>query len=120
MKRWIILAIMAAAAFAAAIAWKYLPVPSHNTDVAGAADLGLLLLDSDDGLSVLGVQDNSLAEQADIRPGDVLMRINDTSLSTAETLDSMLMNDRSNTLVFELQRGKNVLSVKISLAPIVY
>ena len=119
-KRWIILTMIVLAVAAATMAWIYLPIPSPQQDVVSAAELGLLLLDGDDGISVLGVLDKSLAEQAGIEPGDVLMRINETSLTTVEMLDSLLMNGGGDTFVLELQRGKNVFSVEISLASIVY
>ena len=120
MKRWIILIMIVLAVAAAAMAWIYLPIPSPQQDVVSAADLGLLLLDGDDGISVLGVLDKSLAEQAGIDPGDVLTRINETSLTTVEMLDNLLMNGSADTFVLELQRGKNVFFVEISLASIVY
>lgn len=120
MKRWILMAMVIIAAVAAAMAWRYLPIPSSQPSVVSAADLGLLLLDTDDGISVLGVRDKSIAEQAGICPGDGLMGINGNALTTVEGLDDFLMNDSDDTLVFELQRGKDVFCVKISLTSIVH
>ena len=88
--------------------------------IASAADLGLLLLDTNEGISVLGVQDKSIAEQVGIHPEDVLLHINGISLSTVEALDNLLINCSEDTLSFKLQRGKNEVSVQITLPSIVY
>ena len=120
MKRWIILAMIVIAVAAAAISWTCLPVSSSQPGVVSAADLGLLLLDTAEGVSVLGVQNKSLADQADIQPGDILLHVNGSSLSTAEALDNLLGARSETTLLIDLQRGNDVFCVKISLASIVY
>lgn len=120
MKRRIIITIILIAAAAIAIACSSLPAPSFQTDIASAADLGLLLLDTNEGISVLGVQDKSIAEQVGIHPEDVLLHINGISLSTVEALDNLLINCSEDTLSFKLQRGKNEVSVQITLPSIVY
>ena len=120
MKRWILLAVIVLAAAAVVIARHSPPAPSSQTGVASAADLGLLLLDTDEEISVLGVQDKSLAERADIRPGDVLLHINGISLSTVEALDSMLRSRSEDTLLIGLQRGKDIFSVRISSVSIIH
>ena len=119
MKRRIIIIVLMTVA-AIAIVRSCLPAPSFQTDIASAADLGLLLLDTEEGISVLGVQDKSIAEQVGIHPEDVLLHINGVSLSTVEALDDLLINCSEDTLLFKLQRGKNEVSVKITLPSIVY
>ena len=72
-KRQIIIIVLMIAAVLA-IAYSRLPAPSFQADIASAADLGLLL-DTDEDISVLGVQDKSIAEQMGIHPEDVLLHI---------------------------------------------
>ena len=110
--------LMIAAAIAGA--WRYLPAPSFQQNIVSTADLGLLLLDADDGISVLAVQDKSLAEQAGICPGDVLMRINAIPLTTVEMLDGLLMNNSEDPLLIDVQRGNAVFCIKISTTSIVH
>ena len=120
MKRWIIIAILVIAAVAIAMSWNSLHIPSSQSGIVSAADIGLLLLDTGEGVSVLGVQDNSVAEQANIHPGDLLLHLNGSSLNTVDMLNSLLIKGNEETLLIDLQRGKNIFSVKISLASIIH
>ena len=53
-------------------------------------DLGILLQEDDEGLSVIAVQDNSIANQSGIEPGDTLLALNETPLVSLDKLDKLL------------------------------
>ena len=120
MKRWLIAVILLVAVAVGGVVWQRLSAPSAQSVTVGTAELGLLLLDTDDGVSVLGVQERSIAEQAGIRPGDVLLQFNETSLRTAETLDTLLMHGSGENRRLDLQRGMNVFSVHLPPPPNVH
>lgn len=119
MRRWIVAAILLLAAAASLTAWVHSSETSAPSVISSASDLGLLLVDTEEGVSVLGVQDKSIAESVDIFPGDLLLQINGIPLSTAEMLDSLLANADGDEFLIRLQRRNDLLSVKISLRSII-
>ena len=120
MRRWIGVAILLLAAAASLMVWMHSSETASPPIITSSADLGLLLVDTEKGISVLAVQDKSLAEQAGICPGDVLMRINAIPLTTVEMLDGLLMNNSEDPLLIDVQRGNAVFCIKISTTSIVH
>ena len=64
--------------------------PSPAEAKAGTAGLGMMLLDSPEGVSVLAVRDDSAAERAGIHPTDLLTRLNGVPFSSVAELETML------------------------------
>ena len=111
MKRWVMAALLLIAAAGIVVAWQVFPLFASQPAGSSAAELGMLLLDTDEGISVLAVQSKSVAEQLGICPGDRLLEMNGTPLSTAEALDGLLMNEGEKNVSLRLQRGTDIFSV---------
>jgi len=67
-------------------------VPEKQADrpPSTAADLGLLLLEKENSLYVLGVHENSLAARAGIMPGDLLISVDGQRLLLVTELETHL------------------------------
>lgn len=61
------------------------PVPATRS-----AELGLILLDEEDGLFILAVTEHSPAQRAGFMAGDLLLSVGDTHLTSATLLEGML------------------------------
>lgn len=96
-----------------------LGAPAESRPMAGQACIaatGLVLLDGETGLYVLGVTDGSLASSAGIRPGDYLTGARDVSLSTAAQLEELLTQQGKATILpLTLVRQNQTLVVHLSL-----
>lgn len=77
-------------------------------DVTRMAALGLMLLDGEEGVSVLAVKDRSVADKAGILPGDVLLRADDTAVTDTLQLEEMLLPARER-MAIQLRRGREEL-----------
>lgn len=116
MRRW----AMAAAALISAmllIGFPRLPGQRHDDHpyASRMAQLGLVLLDDDAGLYVLGVIDGSLAGSAGIEPGDYLTSARGTPLSDASQLEELLAGQEEGTpLPLTLNRQERIYTVSLS------
>lgn len=66
----------------------FAPEPAESATRMAA--LGLMLLDGEEGISVLAVQDSSPADRAGILPGDVLLRADGTRVADILQLEALL------------------------------
>lgn len=73
----------------AVLCLRLLPGEPAETATRMAA-LGLMLLDSEEGISVLAVRDSSPADRAGILPGDVLLRADGTRVADILQLEALL------------------------------
>ena len=103
MKRWLCLIAVLLLITGAAVC-MLLPA-SENTAVTSTAELELMLLDDDDGVSVLAVRDHSPAERAGIMPGDILTTANGTAFQTIEQLEQLLHAAVERSLLLQLRRS---------------
>lgn len=85
--------------------------PAPQAKAANLADLGMMLLDRSGGVSVLAVQDGSLAEQAGIRPTDILFAVNDAPFNTAEELETLLNGDLGLPIKLALFRSGSKMEI---------
>ena len=94
--------------------WFGLNETKSFTDVSagGSAALGLVLLDSENGVYVLAVSDKSPAHHAGLQPGDVILTAGEMPLEEPSTLDQ-LVNKAEKNLLLTVQREKQV--VKLTL-----
>lgn len=81
------------------------PVPdTPEQPVTRSAELGLILLDENNGLFVLAVTEDSPASRAGFRPGDLLLQSGDIHLTTSTQLEKML-HTQQDTLSILLERN---------------
>lgn len=91
MRRWAWLAAVAllgCAVVAVVMGWTSHPPAPEDASCVSA--LGLLLLEEDAGLYVLGVSDGGAAGSAGIQPGDYLTRAGGTALDSAARLEELI------------------------------
>lgn len=65
-----------------------------DADVLGTDDLGMMMIEDEDGLYILAVREGSTADRCGIRPGDLLFMMEDTSVREVEDID-LIMADSS-------------------------
>ena len=116
MRRWVTAAAVMLAAAVLAGLWITLParraaLPGGSTSMAA---MGLVLLEDDAGLYVLGVIDDGLASSAGICPGDRLTALRDTTLTTVAQFETLLA-DQERGLAFPLTLSRQEQSVTVSL-----
>ena len=116
MRRWVIPAaalLMCLAAFFAVLlrGADLPPTPDH----CRMTDLGLLLLEEEAGLYVLGVSDGSAAGIAGILPGDRLTMAAGTALSSAAQLEALLDQPGLNAIPITLTRQEKLLTLALRL-----
>lgn len=93
---------------AGAVLWHtQLSAPSEES-VTRMADLGLMLLDSDEGVTVLAVKDKSVADKAGILPGDVLLQADDVSVANILQLEEILLAAQKR-MAIQLRRDQEEL-----------
>ncbi|MBP3649580.1 MAG: PDZ domain-containing protein [Clostridia bacterium] len=89
--------------------------PSPQGEITNAAELGLLLLDDVGGVVVLAVQDRSMADQAGILPGDVLLHADDTPFHTIAELEQLMQNRTFPVLQMKVRRTEERFEIKLPL-----
>ena len=78
-------------------------------------EVGLLLLEDEAGLYVLGVIDGSLACDAGILPGDRLTNVRGTALSTVSQLEELLAAQEKGPMPVTLGRQEEIVTVQLTL-----
>lgn len=83
---------LALAAMGLAIACLCAPAQDSAAPPARMTELGLMLLEEEDGVYVLAVTDRSPACRAGIEPGDLLTGVDGESLTEIAQLEAMLQH----------------------------
>ena len=91
--------------------------PSLPKITASTAELGMMLLDDTDGVSVLAVQDGSVAERVGIRPTDLLLRLNGIPFASVDELDMLLQGILESDICLYLIRSGYGMEISFSIAP---
>ena len=91
-KRLILVMALALAAMGLALAFLCAPARENAAPPARMTELGLMLLEEEDGIYVLAVTDRSPACRAGIEPGDLLTGVNGDSLTEIAQLEAMLQD----------------------------
>lgn len=91
-KRLILVMALALAAMGLAMAFLCAPARESAAPPARMTELGLMLLEEEDGVYVLAVTDRSPACRAGIEPGDLLTGVNGDSLTEIAQLEAMLQH----------------------------
>lgn len=89
-------------------------VPAPAETATSTAALGLVLLDSDEGVFVLAVKDKSTADQAGIHPGDLLLQADGQPFATILQLEALLPASKQFDLQL-MRRPQEVLTVRLRL-----
>ena len=118
MRRWIKAAVVVLIAAMLLAGFLLLPT-KRDGDAADSrlAQLGLVLLDDEAGLYVLGVIDGGLAGSAGIKPGDYLTCARDTPLTAVAQLEELLISQEDGAapvLPLTLNRDDRTFTVNLS------
>lgn len=117
MKRWLItgIAMLAAMTLTGLLLPFFVPHPQPEIPARLAA-MGLILLEDDAGLYVLGVMDGSRAGSAGIRPGDCLTAAKSIALTSVAQLEDLLSCQESGAVLpLTLARNDQLLTVDLTL-----
>lgn len=100
--------VLALCLAAAGVALYFCLQPSAidaEADATRMAELGLMLLDGDEGVSVLAVRDGSPADRAGIRPGDVVLQADGDDVGSIAQLEEALSHAQRQ-MCLELRRSQ--------------
>ena len=90
--------------------------PFAKKPVKGSGYLGIATEPSKDGLKVTKVGDESPAQKAGIRSGDLLIKLNDTALQSREDLQAILKElSAGDEVRFEIRRGSETKTYTLKL-----
>ncbi|HND52473.1 MAG TPA: PDZ domain-containing protein, partial [Pirellulaceae bacterium] len=71
-----------------------------------------------DGCALTGVSKNSPAERGGIKPGDVIVKLGESKITSLEDFDSALRKFKAGDKVaVVLRRGKEMVTVEVRLDP---
>ena len=115
--RWIVCAgaVLLLAGLLLSMVWSAnSSLPEAATSTAG---LGMMLLDGTEGVSVLAVQDDSLAERAGIRPTDLLTRLNGTPFASVDELETLLQGPQESGVRLYLIRSGDEMEICFPIVP---
>ncbi len=90
-------------------------VTRSEADEHSAAALGLVVQDTDEGLYILAVRENSLAALAGIRSGDYLQSVDGQEITTADSLDDILSVGREDPTTFTVLRYGAEVEISVTL-----
>ena len=91
-KRLILIMAVALIAAGLSLAFLYAPARENAAPPSRMTELGLMLLEEEDGIYVLAVTDRSPACRAGIEPGDLLTGVDGKSLTEIAQLEAMLQD----------------------------
>lgn len=115
LRRLIAIVLVCAVAMCIALIWHARVNTSSTESITRMTALGLLLLDEDEGVSVLAVKDKSPADKAGIRPGDVLLQADGVSFVDILQLETMLQNKQKQMQLLLRRDQEKLLTVELSL-----
>lgn len=78
-------------------------------------DLGLLLQESDHGLTVLAVEHGSDAGRSGLQPGDTLLSVNHERITSLEDLDAIIQLQNGGQMIFRMMRHDQPVELSVSL-----
>ena len=116
-RRWLIGAAVLILLAGVCLSGLYTAAPSTQESPVNTADLGMMLLDQTEGVSVLAVQEGSLAERVGIRPTDLLLQVNDTPFTTADEMEALLQSAAGSSIRLYLLRSGDGMEIRIPIGP---
>ena len=115
--RWLIIIVTVLLLAVAALGQMHAGIPPMRINATTAADLGMMLLERADGVSVLAVLDGSMADRAGIRPGDMLLQVDDKRILSMEDLNTVLYSHQvGDTVTAIIYRSGKQAAVDLVLA----
>lgn len=116
--RWLMMAAAVAILTAAVFGWIHFSVSPAQVNATTTADLGMMLIEGTDGVSVLAVRDGSIADKAGIHPGDMLLQGNEIFLSVDEV--EMMLGRTEATVHLNVLRTDEKFDIQIPLPSIIH
>ena len=113
--RWLIIIVTVLLLAVAALGQMHAGIPPMRINATTAADLGMMLLERADGVSVRAVLDGSMADRAGIRPGDMLLQGNQHPFMSVEEIDKLLQGHTETMLRLHVQRADENYPVQMAL-----
>lgn len=92
-----------------------LPAEDAATPYTHSTELGLLLLDQEDGLYLLAVTEGSVAQRAGFLPGDLLLKSGSERLTSVTELDALIAGD-DDVLRITLLRNNQEMNLKLPIS----
>lgn len=90
------------------------PAEDAVTPYTHSTELGLLLLDQEDGLYLLAVTEGSVAQRAGFLPGDLLLKSGSERLTSVTELDALIAGD-DEVLRITLLRDNQEVNLKLPI-----
>ena len=117
MRRWALAATVVLVVAALLMGSALSPMGSEPRSATPVmTQLGLVLLDGDAGLYVLGVMDGSLASRAGIEPGDYLTSARGLPLTAATQLEEILSGqEAAPSLPLTVSRDERLITVNLPI-----
>ena len=84
---------------------------------SGPAGLGMMLEEDAGGVSVLAVQQKSVADRAGVIPGDLLLLANDAPFATISELDRLFGRFAPSGIRLQLMRAGEPVMVQLAFQP---
>lgn len=95
--------------------WQQL-VDGKNIGKPTDAELGVVLDESKDNVTIESVVENSPAAKAGLKPGDVIVKYNDERLMSPDDLPAILLGaEPGQKVVLKIQRGEKTLEITVTL-----
>lgn len=91
-----------------------LPAEDAVTPYTHSAELGLLLLDQENGLYLLAVTEGSVAQRAGFLPGDLLLKSGNDCLTSVTELDALIAGN-DEILRITLLRDNQEMNLKLPI-----
>ena len=92
-------------------------VPPAPQAGSGPAGLGMMLEEDAGGVSVLAVQQKSIADRAGVIPGDLLLRANDAPFANISELDRLFGHFAPSGIRLQLMRAGEPVMVQLAFQP---
>ena len=115
LRRLVAIVLVCAVAMCIALVWHARVNISSSESVTRMTALGLLLLDEDEGVSVLAVKDKSPADKAGILPGDILLQADGVSFDDILHLEELLKDKQHRMQLLLRREQEKLLTVNLSL-----
>ena len=92
-------------------------VPPPQQAASSPAGLGMMLEEDGGGVSVLAVQQKSVADRAGVIPGDLLLRANDAPFASISELNRLFGHFGPSGIQLQLMRAGEPVMVQLAFQP---
>lgn len=89
--------------------------PAATEEETGLGSLGIILREEDNSMIVLAVMQDSLAQKSGLKPGDLLVSVEGTSLQQISALEELLNTSENSSLKLVISRNSQELELELKL-----